>query len=270
MRIQINLFILKQIRIHLFHFNPDPEADPAPHQIEENLRPLFYRPSRAPFWASSLLLWTSTALHVYLCFGPLKILIFEVNADRDPAFHSNADPDPAFHSNADPDLASQNNAGSWSATPTRSRNQIRVVMRERIHSFLSQIRILTILSETCKIDFKSVWIFIHSKKERNCDFFKLQYLTLNNTKCICLGGFFASILWTYFEFTHEVTLRKQTKVGDTESKIPAPSVLKLNKWDILYKYYLVAKFFFHLFSISWLPMSSVPSVTRIFIPLCYH
>jgi hypothetical protein len=30
-----------------FHFNADP--DPAPHQSDEDLRPLVYGPSRAPF-----------------------------------------------------------------------------------------------------------------------------------------------------------------------------------------------------------------------------
>ncbi len=31
-----------------FHFNADPDPNPAPHQSQTNLRPLFYRPSRAP------------------------------------------------------------------------------------------------------------------------------------------------------------------------------------------------------------------------------
>jgi hypothetical protein len=30
-------------------FNEDPDPDPAPHQSNANLRPLVYRPSRAPF-----------------------------------------------------------------------------------------------------------------------------------------------------------------------------------------------------------------------------
>ncbi len=40
-----------------------------------------------------------------LCFEPVKLLIFDLNADLDPAFHSNADQDPylAFKNNADPD-----------------------------------------------------------------------------------------------------------------------------------------------------------------------
>jgi hypothetical protein len=31
-----------------FHFNADPDPDNAPHQSDGNLRPLDYRPSRAP------------------------------------------------------------------------------------------------------------------------------------------------------------------------------------------------------------------------------
>ncbi len=40
-----------------FHFNadPDPDSDPTSHQIYANLRPLVYRPSKAPFWASATL-----------------------------------------------------------------------------------------------------------------------------------------------------------------------------------------------------------------------
>ncbi len=50
-----------------FHFNADPElsfhynSDDAPYPSD--LLPLVYRPSRAPFWASKLPLWASTALH---------------------------------------------------------------------------------------------------------------------------------------------------------------------------------------------------------------
>ncbi len=39
-----------------------------------------------------------------LYFKPLKLLIFDFNADPNPAFHSNADPypDPASKNNANP------------------------------------------------------------------------------------------------------------------------------------------------------------------------
>jgi|LakMenEpi03Aug12_release.lakeMendotaPanAssembly.Ray.scaffolds.fasta_scaffold5538915_1 hypothetical protein len=32
-----------------FHINADHDLDPTPHQIDGNLRPLVYRPSRVPF-----------------------------------------------------------------------------------------------------------------------------------------------------------------------------------------------------------------------------
>ncbi len=35
-----------------FHSSADPDPDPALHQSDGNLRPLVYRPSRAPFRAS--------------------------------------------------------------------------------------------------------------------------------------------------------------------------------------------------------------------------
>jgi hypothetical protein len=44
-----------------FHINADP--DPASHQSDKNLRPLVYRPSKVPFWASRPPLGASTALH---------------------------------------------------------------------------------------------------------------------------------------------------------------------------------------------------------------
>ncbi len=77
---------------HHFHAVPDPAfpfnayPDPAPHQDDANLRPLVYRHSRAPYWASTPPLWTSTAL---------KLLKFYFNADPDLSFHPNADPDAA-------------------------------------------------------------------------------------------------------------------------------------------------------------------------------
>jgi hypothetical protein len=57
------------------HFNA--ELDPAPHQNDQNLRPLVYRPFK-------------------LYFEPLKLLNFNFNAYPVPvpALHSNADPDP--------------------------------------------------------------------------------------------------------------------------------------------------------------------------------
>ncbi len=41
-----------------FHLYAD--ANPAPHQGDANLRPRIYRPSRAPFWATTPPLWAST------------------------------------------------------------------------------------------------------------------------------------------------------------------------------------------------------------------
>jgi hypothetical protein len=93
-RVRIRLFTLIQIRdSSAFNFNVDPNADldPAQYQSDANLRPLVYKPSRAP---------SSPLFHG----EPLKLLNLVVNAnpDQDPAIQSNADPDP--------DLASQNNA----------------------------------------------------------------------------------------------------------------------------------------------------------------
>ncbi len=76
-----------------FHFTADQDptghvyADPdhAPHESEANLRPLVYRPSRAPFLAST----ASTALHC--SFWASKALEFWL---FDPAFHLNEDKDP--------------------------------------------------------------------------------------------------------------------------------------------------------------------------------
>jgi hypothetical protein len=60
----------------------DADADPDPsfHQSYANPQPLFYRPSRAPFWASRI--------HWASIFEPLKPLNFDFIADPDPAFHS--------------------------------------------------------------------------------------------------------------------------------------------------------------------------------------
>ncbi len=46
----------------------------------------------------------------WLCFEPLELLNFYLNANPDPAHYSNANPDPALYSNADPDPAPKNNA----------------------------------------------------------------------------------------------------------------------------------------------------------------
>ncbi len=72
-----------------FHFNADPDPticlnvdsdlDPAPHQSDANLRPLVYRFSKAPFWASAPPLWAFTTLNGSI-FEPLKLLNFD-NAD---------------------------------------------------------------------------------------------------------------------------------------------------------------------------------------------
>ncbi len=63
-----------------FHFNADPDA----HQSDGNIQPLVYRPSFASFWASTPLLWATTA-----------------------PFWAN------FSANLDPDLASKNNADPY-------------------------------------------------------------------------------------------------------------------------------------------------------------
>ncbi len=64
-----------------------------------NLRPLVYRPSAAPFWASAPAL------------EPLQLLYFDSDADPDPAFPSDAylgpDPDSAFQNDPDPQQWSQ-------------------------------------------------------------------------------------------------------------------------------------------------------------------
>ncbi len=46
-----------------YQFNMVPDSDLAPHLSDANLRPLFYRPAKAQFWASTPPLWASTALH---------------------------------------------------------------------------------------------------------------------------------------------------------------------------------------------------------------
>ncbi len=80
-----------------FHFNAD--ADTASNQSDENLRPLVYKTSRAPFVASTPPLCAPrppppTAQFFYF-------LNFGFNEDADP------DPDPAFQSHADPYPASK-------------------------------------------------------------------------------------------------------------------------------------------------------------------
>ncbi len=80
MRIRIHLFSLMRIRS---------ASGPAPHHSNANLQPLIvYRPSRAPFWAST------PSFKVY----KLLDLYFETDPDLDPAFPYYANPDPAFHS----------------------------------------------------------------------------------------------------------------------------------------------------------------------------
>ncbi len=69
-----------------FHFH----ADPDPHKSEENLRPLLYRPSDTILRLQAFI----AIVHFHL-FWALKLLIFYLNADPDPACKINADPDPA-------------------------------------------------------------------------------------------------------------------------------------------------------------------------------
>ncbi len=62
--------ILNSGRVSAYLFNEDPDPaflfnanpDTAPLQSEGNLRPLIYRPSRAPIWTSGPSLWASKAL----------------------------------------------------------------------------------------------------------------------------------------------------------------------------------------------------------------
>jgi hypothetical protein len=81
-----------------FHFtaNPDPtfqfNADPdlAPHQSDDNLRPLVHRPTMGSIlslYASFVSVSNSPWLH----FEPLKLLNFDFYADPNPAFHLNGD-----------------------------------------------------------------------------------------------------------------------------------------------------------------------------------
>ncbi len=66
-----------------FHWNAD--SDPASHQNDTNLRPLVYRPSRAPF--SNLHAPNVSANGpLGLNFLRLKLLNLDFNADTDPVF----------------------------------------------------------------------------------------------------------------------------------------------------------------------------------------
>jgi hypothetical protein len=69
-----------------FHFNADPDPDPASHKSYANLRPVqgdFAEPPR---------FHCPRTFH----FEQLKPLKFDFNADPDPGFHSITDPDPDF------------------------------------------------------------------------------------------------------------------------------------------------------------------------------
>ncbi len=65
-----------------FGFNADP--DPAPHQSDENLRPLVYRPSGIHFKPPRLHCGRPRPFTPH--FEPLKPLHFDLNADLDPDF----------------------------------------------------------------------------------------------------------------------------------------------------------------------------------------
>jgi hypothetical protein len=56
-RICIQLFTLIWIRIQLFALAVTADPDPAPHKSDKTLRPLIYRTSNAPFYASSFQLF---------------------------------------------------------------------------------------------------------------------------------------------------------------------------------------------------------------------
>jgi hypothetical protein len=67
-----------------FYFNADP--DPAPHQSDADLRPLVYRPPGFRF--EPILYASILSVHgpPWFRFEPLKLMNFDCNADRDPAF----------------------------------------------------------------------------------------------------------------------------------------------------------------------------------------
>ncbi len=85
-----------------FHFFEDP--DPVLLQSDGNLRPLVYRPSRAPYLTLQAPLVSAHGPPL-LYFEPLKLLYFDFNADLDPVFLFNANLDsyPCPKKNADPD-----------------------------------------------------------------------------------------------------------------------------------------------------------------------
>ncbi len=58
-------------------------------QSDANLRPLVYRPSTAPFWASIV---SVHGLHFLATFEPIKLMTF----DPDPASQCNTDSQPCF------------------------------------------------------------------------------------------------------------------------------------------------------------------------------
>jgi hypothetical protein len=83
---------------HHFYADPDPafgfnaDPDPAPHQSDENLRPLVYRPFGIHFKPPRLHCERPRPFTPH--FEPLKPLHFDLNADLDPdsASRNNSDP----------------------------------------------------------------------------------------------------------------------------------------------------------------------------------
>jgi hypothetical protein len=91
----------KRIRIQFLTVT---DPDLALLQSDGNLRPLVYRPSRAPYFTLQASI-ISTHGPQWLYFEPLKLMYFDFNADPDPAFHLNANLDsyPGPKKNADLD-----------------------------------------------------------------------------------------------------------------------------------------------------------------------
>ncbi len=74
-----------------FHFNADP--DPTPLQSDRNLQLMVYRidPHGSIFSLQASIVSVHGPPRLYI-FEPLKLLVYEFNADPDSASKNNADP----------------------------------------------------------------------------------------------------------------------------------------------------------------------------------
>ncbi len=84
----------------------------SPSKKCEPLRPLIYRITKAPFWASTRLHCKRLRPSMAPIWASKNLLNFDFDADPDPAFDSDAGPDRAFHSDAEPDPTSYNDVDS--------------------------------------------------------------------------------------------------------------------------------------------------------------